>query len=117
MIAREIVGRLLEAEDASAGEVARHLGGVVPRLTRPYTLEELRVMSDGGAKHIEANVGVGLWDLIEHDIEWLNDVVSEQIAGSTVALTDIGFAPVGVDGEEVIIKVTGSVTDWLEYHP
>lgn len=115
MKAAHLVLHLLEAapDDASAGEVQRHLSQAVHRVTRPYTVNELRTLSKNGAEHITANVGVSLWDLIEHDLEWLNDFVSEAITGSTVGLEDIGFAPAGVDGEEVIISVTASVTNWL----
>lgn len=114
MNALQIAKRLLEApEDDSAQEINRYAGQVIPRVTRPYTAAELRQMTNNGENYIDVNVGIGLWDLIEHDLEWVNDTVGEQIAGSVVALTDIGYTPVGVVGDEVIINVVASVADWL----
>lgn len=114
MNARALIGRLLEApEDAGDQEVNRYLNQVVPRVSRPYTVAELRALTNNGENYVDANVAVGLWELIEHDTEWLNDYVAEQIAGSCVALTDIGFSPVGVDGDSVVINVVASVADWL----
>lgn len=114
MNARTLIGRLLEApEDADDQEVNRHLRQVTPRLLRPYTVDELRTLTNSGADYVDANVAVGLWELIENDVDWLNDYVAEQIAGSSVALTDIGFSPVGVDGDSVVINVVASVADWL----
>lgn len=114
MNARALIGRLLESpEDTGDQEVNRYLNQVVPRLSRPYTVSELRALTNNGESYVDANVVVGLWELIENDLEWLNDYVGEQIAGSCVALTDIGFQPAGVDGDSVVINVVASVADWL----
>ena len=108
-----LIKRLLAEGDDDDAEVQRHLGHVVSRITAPYTEDALRTMTNNGAEYLVANVGVALWDLVEHDLEWLNDYTSEQITGSTAALEDIGFKPVGVDGEEVVIQVTASVLTWI----
>lgn len=118
MSAKHIVRKLLEADDLGSGEIERQMGRVVPRLLEPYTIEELTRLSNNGENPIEANVEISLWDLIENDLEWLNDTVSERITGSSCGLEDIGFEPAGVieSSDGVVIRVTGSVGNWLATH-
>lgn len=118
MSAKHIVRKLLEADELPSGEIERQMGRVVPRLLEPYTIEELTRLSNNGENHIEANVEISLWDLIENDLEWLNDTVSERITGSSCGLEDINFEPAGVieASDGVVIRVTGSVGNWLATH-
>lgn len=60
---------------------------------------------------VDELVRVSLSDLISHDIDWLNDYVSERITGSRVALEDIGFEAKSVDGDEIVLRVNGQIAE------
>lgn len=62
-------------------------------LTRPLTLQELRDLTNDGAKHLEVVIRVDLSDLIENDMEWLNDIVNERALpeGWVAGLADLGY--------------------------
>ena len=83
-------------------------------LRKPYSLQELK---DKTAKDedrfLTAVVAIDFDDLVTHDIEWLNETCSEMITGSDVAMEDIGYMPVGAEGGEVLVQVTGSILNWL----
>lgn len=78
-------------------------------LTEPMNQKELsdNVRKDGT---IQAQVVVTLEEVLNNDIEYLNDIVSEKITGSIVGLTDISFEVAGsVTGtNELILRVTGT---------
>jgi len=79
-------------------------------LTEAMNQKELEdnVRKDGT---IQAQVVVTLEEVLDNDIDYLNDVVSEKITGSIVGLTDISFNVAGsVTGtNELILRVTGTV--------
>ena len=79
-------------------------------LTEPMSQKELRdnVRKDGT---IQAQVVVTLEEVLDNDLDYFNDTVSERITGSIVGLTDISFDLAGsVTGtNEMIIRVTGTV--------
>jgi hypothetical protein len=78
-------------------------------LVQPMTDKDLKaaVRKDGTVK---AKVLVDFNDLVNNDIEWLNDEVSEKITGSIAGLTDISFDVAGrTTSNEIILKVTGAV--------
>lgn len=78
-----------------------------------YTLEHLRRMQEDDG-HVEGEISVR-WDETS-DIDWLNDYASEQLTGDECALEDIDFQLVGVNlrDQEIILRVTGSVENWLK---
>jgi hypothetical protein len=63
------------------------------------------------ATRIDEVVRIPFSDLISHDVEWLNDYVSEQITGSRVALEDIGYKAESVDGDQIVLRVNGEVNE------
>lgn len=76
-------------------------------LVKPMNQKELtdNVRKDGS---IQAKVLVDFDDLVNNDLEWLNDEVSERITGSIAGLTDISFNVAGrTTNDQVIVKVTG----------
>ena len=79
-------------------------------LTEPMNQKELadNVRKDGT---IQAQVVVTLEEVLDNDIEYLNDTVSERITGSEAGLTDISFDVAGtITGtNEMILRVTGTV--------
>jgi hypothetical protein len=84
-------------------------------LRRPFTLQEIKdFTSKDPDRYLTAVVAVDFDDLVDNDIEWLNDTVSELITGDEIALEDIGFKPVGAMDGEIYIEVTGSILHWLQ---
>ena len=83
-------------------------------LEEPLSIKELKAAQDKEG-NVSAILVFDLSDLIDNDVEWLNDEVSERITGSIIALTSIDFKPFGVKKsiEKVFVKVTGNITDFL----
>ena len=78
-------------------------------LTSPMTKEELESNSNRNGV-INANLLIDFFDLVNEDIEWLNDEVSERITGSIGGLVDIFYKVVGkTSNNEIVVKVTGEV--------
>lgn len=78
-------------------------------LVQPMNQKELKeaVRKDGT---VAAKVLVPFEKVLDNDIEWLNDEVSEMITGSIVGLTNIDFNLAGrTTSNELILKVTGVV--------
>ena len=78
-------------------------------LVQPMNQKELgdNVRKDGS---ISAKVLVEFNDLVNNDMEWLNDEVSEKITGSIAGLTDISYHVGGrTTSNQIILKVTGQV--------
>ena len=88
----------------------------VPKATKglPWSVEELKRRKDkeGFVRAVLpldiAELGVGVY--------CLNDVSSRAITGDESALEDISYRPVGVDGDSVLVEVTGNVDGWLQRH-
>lgn len=80
------------------------------QLGRAMTVEELRAAVDSDG-FVATVVGVDLDDMVGVDLEHFLDNLSEWVTGSIAGLTDIGYKPVGVDGEQVLVEVTGCV-EW-----
>lgn len=77
-------------------------------LAQPMNQKELKenVRKDGT---IQAKVLVSFENLVAHDLDDLNDDVSEMITGSIAGLTDISFQVAGRNtNNEIILKVTGT---------
>lgn len=83
-------------------------------LNKPLTPKELDELKDKQG-NVTQTLEFDLGDIIDNDIEWLNDEVSERITGSTIGLTDISFKAVGAKKsiDKTFIKVTGNVEDFL----
>ena len=78
-------------------------------LTSPMTKEELESNSNRNGI-ISANLLIDFFDLVNEDIEWLNDEVSERITGSICGLVDISYKVIGkTSNNEIVVKVTGEV--------
>jgi hypothetical protein len=78
-------------------------------LIAPMSKEELKenVRKDGT---IKVKVYVPFNDLIDNNLEWLNDEVSEKITDSVAGLTDIDYYVAGRNTKnDVIVKVTANV--------
>lgn len=83
-------------------------------LIKPLTVEEAkeRMTKDFILKE---KVLITFSDIVNNDIEWLNDTVSDKILDSPFALTDISFDVMGrTTNNDLIIKVTGSIADYLD---
>jgi hypothetical protein len=82
-------------------------------ITKALSINQIKKRMDE-TEYITARIAVDLSDLIDGDIEWLNDVASETITGSSCGLLDISYKSVGVtDDGSIIIEVTGCVSDFL----
>lgn len=78
-------------------------------LTKPMTEKELTDNITKSGK-ISAKLVVDLNDLVNNDIDWLNDELSERITDSVAGLTDIEYTVAGrTTNNEVILKVTATV--------
>ncbi len=111
-----IAARLLEDDEVDPKEFAMSTP-VIHVLTAPYSREQLAAAKDG---NVSAVLEFDLWEILGCDTDALNDNVSEQITGTTYGLTGIGYDVVGLSegrgtGKNLLIKVTGNVSDWLTY--
>lgn len=78
-------------------------------LTHAMSEQELKdnVRKDGT---IVAKLKVDFTDLVNYDIEWFNDEVSEAITGSVCGLTNICYSVAGrTTTNDVIVKVVANV--------
>ena len=76
-------------------------------LVQPMNQKELKeaVRKDGT---VQAKVLVSFENILAHDLDDLNDDVSEKITGSIAGLTDISYSVAGRNtNNEIILKVTG----------
>lgn len=81
-------------------------------LTEPLTLEQMREWSDDYG-YVEAVVVTSFTDLIEGDRDDLLDTLSLKITNS-ILMTDMDFSIVGsLDEENLLMKVSGSVSEIL----
>lgn len=58
---------------------------------KPLDARQLSLITNDGEFSIDIAVPVSIWDMAEHDIEWLNDQVSELITGSICDLESLDF--------------------------
>jgi hypothetical protein len=77
-------------------------------LDKPLTRNEIKARKDKDG-FITAIIPVRLARLLERDIDELNDLADELILGDRGILTDTTYDPVGVDDENVLIRVRGKV--------
>lgn len=79
----------------------------------PMTRKEILAKRDEDG-FVEGVVPVSLSDAIDNDLEGFLDLISEKLVGSA-SLLDISYASVGSRGTEILVSVTGDVTDVLSY--
>jgi len=78
-------------------------------LVEPMTEKELKenMRKDGS---ISAKVLINFFDLVNNDIEWLNDEVSEKVTNSVCSLVDMNYSVAGrTTNNQVIVKVNAVV--------
>lgn len=105
--------KMLQEADTDEGEIKRHLDQVVPYLMKPLERQKVGELTAQGQHMLEVNILISLAELINYDLDWLNNRVSQMITGDESALEEIYYLPVGVEGEGVILRVTASVQEWL----
>ena len=59
---------------------------------------------------IHGVVGVTLDDLINNDIEWLDDLISQALTG-TLLLMDISWVVVGYEKDRIFLRVSGDASE------
>jgi hypothetical protein len=127
MLAQEVVFRDVVAVHPGSGiarpavEPARSVAGrcladgtnePLLLLDGPLKASELARITDHGQHALDVVVPVDLHALIDSDIEWLNDEVSERITGSVADLTGLAYAlyrgpwPRELGTAEVLLRVT-----------
>lgn len=82
----EVSDKMPGRADDATGEVLVLKPGA-PHLTKA----KLRGITDDRKYYVQVAVAVSISDLIDNDIEYLNDTVSEAITGSTADLSDLKF--------------------------
>ena len=76
-------------------------------------LNALKARADSD-NFIQGTVPIGLFTLIDSDLEAVLDYVSEQLTG-TLILTNISFTAVAVTRSgEIVLKATGDISDILD---
>lgn len=76
---------------------------------------DLKTLSDAirsGEKPLVCVLGISFSDLLGFDINSLNDYVDDTILGSASILSNISYRPVGADGDEVLVEVTGYIDEY-----
>lgn len=118
-MASPVPGRLAQASSSSrvAGRFCETTGEMLILGDKPLTKKELRDITANGEHLIDIVVSVEFWDLVNHDLEWLNDHVSERITGSEAGLTNIDYEQVSIPeatrrGNVVPLRVRAEV-DYL----
>lgn len=91
---------------------ADEASGKVLALDGPaLTHQQLRRVTEDGRYGVRVALKVGLWELLENDLEWLNDEVSERITGSVADLASISYQrydgpwPYACGRDEVVLQV------------
>lgn len=79
-------------------------------LDKPYTLEEVRNLKDEDG-WINGYVLMDLCEVIDHDLEWFLDEISERLVGSPL-LQEISYKTISVRDETLLVYVEGK-TDYL----
>jgi hypothetical protein len=109
------LGRLSHVQDPAAEPVlGRHDGStgaplILPEVSKPLTCAELCAITDSGRFQIDVVVP------IDHDIESMNDFVSEAITGSCADLVSIEYRPYlpqGVAAEASGHLYVRVIADW-----
>jgi hypothetical protein len=67
------------------------------------TTAKLRGITNDGEFYVSIAVPVRLGDLIDNDIEWVNDTVSEAITGSCAGLSDLSFKRYSPTDEALLV--------------
>lgn len=76
---------------------------------KPLSLKQLEQRMDKKG-YITERVLIDLYELIENDMEWLNDEVSELITDNSGGLTDLSYKVVGSHpNNQIIIEVHAEV--------
>jgi hypothetical protein len=91
-----------------AQEVYREEGGqtfIAPQLDNPISEEEARKLyENAGNEYPSFVISVGLFDLLNNDIEGLNVIAEEYIGGAI--LSDINYKIVGISQGNILVEVT-----------
>ena len=79
-------------------------------LLKPLSADELKQLCDAD-KRLQLTVPVPFATLADGDSETLDGVIEESILQDpgVAILKDIGYAPVGLEGRNILIRVTATV--------
>ena len=79
------------------------------------TVDEIRRKTSDGTTYLTVNIAVPLDEIAcssrDKSLDGLNDITDSHIGH---ALVDIRYKPVGIDGDKVIIEVTGDASELLD---
>lgn len=79
----------------------------------PLSIEELELLRND-AGQVNVVIPIRLDDIINVDgVTAFNDMVSEKITGVESGLTDISAEAIGIQYEDILIEVTGNVSNFL----
>jgi hypothetical protein len=106
--ALDVVADLDTAIKALEKSIATAKDGKV--ITKALTAGQIKNLAKDGRLTVQVLLGI---DELGVDKDCLNDAVSEMITGSTAALEDISYEPIGVKDGQVIVEVSASVEEWL----
>jgi len=90
------------------------LAKVLKYLQEPLTYEEIKRRSKNGENPLSVVIRMGLDTLMSGNFEDIMDEMSELITGDACSLTDIGYTAVGAVDGDVLLEVTGDVSEFLE---
>lgn len=81
-------------------------------MKRPYTIEEMKEKQDEDG-FVTGCVAVPLTDVIDYDLEGFLDLLAIKLVDNET-LMDIRYELVGTESSDLLIKVTGNVSEILE---
>src|SRR5437879_5780264 len=86
-------------------------------LCEPYDLDRLRTLSRDGQQRVSGIVAVVWHELVQHDENQFEEVVSRLVTGGRYGLADLDAKLVGCLGDRVLLEVSGDVSLLLDkYH-
>lgn len=82
-------------------------------LKKPFTTEEVRLLSGNGKTKLSTFIQINLAEMIENDSETVRDIIAERVHESGL-LSDFDFDVFSiVDKKTIVLHVTGSVESIL----
>ncbi len=83
-------------------------------ITKPFTTEEIKLLSSNGENKISTFIPMDLEEMIENDSETVNDIIAERVHDSGL-LSDFDYEVVNiVNTKTIVLRVTGSVDSILD---
>ena len=81
-------------------------------ITAPLTTAELIAAADSD-NFVTVNIEVGIDTLVDNDFEGFLDFLSSSVTG-TELLMDIAYKPISVNGESIVLSVSGDISEIVD---